>query len=110
MSAGLQNAQRGDGWYVCSFRDFSLFDNLLRLQFWSTSIVDAAVQVLGLFYLRESQFDGGRFWRAFLITFSLAFSPFLLERKAEKIRRLMDVEKAPHREVRTIFDEKQDRS
>ena len=56
MSAGLQNVQRGDGWYVCSFRDFFQFDNPLRLQFWSTSIVDAAIQVVGFFCLQESQF------------------------------------------------------
>lgn len=30
--------------------------NLLRLQFWSSSIVDAAIQALGLIYLQESQF------------------------------------------------------
>ncbi|KAI9572551.1 MFS general substrate transporter [Boletus coccyginus] len=63
-----------------------------RWVFWSTTIADAAIQVLGLFYLQET------------------FAPFLLERKAEKIRRSMDLEKAPHREVRTIFDGKQDRS
>ncbi|KAH0838843.1 MFS polyamine transporter [Lanmaoa asiatica] len=63
-----------------------------RWVFWSTSIVDAAIQVLGLFCLQET------------------YPPLLLERKAERIKRLMDVEKAPHREVRTIYDGKQDHS
>ncbi|KAH0832284.1 MFS polyamine transporter [Lanmaoa asiatica] len=63
-----------------------------RWVFWSTSIVDVAIQALGLFYLQET------------------YPPLLLERKAEKIRRSMDVEKAPHREVRTIFGGTQDRS
>ncbi|KAF8553172.1 MFS general substrate transporter [Imleria badia] len=63
-----------------------------RWVFWSTSMVDAAIQVLGFFYLQET------------------YAPLLLERKAERIRRSTDVEKAPHREVRTIFDGKEDRS
>ncbi|KAF8433769.1 MFS polyamine transporter [Boletus edulis BED1] len=63
-----------------------------RWVFWSTSIVDAAIQVLGLFFLQET------------------FAPLLLERKAKTIRLSMDVEKAPHKTVRTIFDGKQDHS
>jgi hypothetical protein len=34
----------------------------------------------------------------------LAFAPYLLEKKAEKIRKNIDVEKGPHKSVRTIFD------
>ncbi|KAF8430462.1 MFS polyamine transporter [Boletus edulis BED1] len=63
-----------------------------RWVFWSTSIVDAAIQVLGLFFLQET------------------YAPLLLERKAKTIRLSMDVEKAPHKAVRTIFDGKQDHS
>ncbi|PCH40176.1 MFS polyamine transporter [Wolfiporia cocos MD-104 SS10] len=57
-----------------------------RWVFWSTSIVDGFIQCLGLFFLRET------------------FAPFLLERKAERIRKSMDPEKAQNREVRTVFD------
>ncbi|KAG1724529.1 MFS polyamine transporter [Suillus lakei] len=62
-----------------------------RWVFWSTSIVDAAIQIVGLFSLQET------------------YAPLLLERKAERIRRSMDAEKAPYREIRTVF-EGQDRS
>jgi len=63
-----------------------------RWVFWSTSIVDAAIQVLGLIYLQET------------------YAPLLLQRKAQKIRKSMDVEKSSYREVRTIFDGKEDHS
>ena len=33
-----------------------------------------------------------------------AFAPTLLQRKAKKIRKQMDVEKGPVKEVRTIFE------
>ncbi|KAG2123908.1 MFS polyamine transporter [Suillus cothurnatus] len=62
-----------------------------RWVFWSTSIVDAVIQIIGMFLLQET------------------YAPLLLERKAERIRRSMDAEKAPYREIRTIFDG-QDRS
>ncbi|KAG9310436.1 MFS polyamine transporter [Chiua virens] len=62
-----------------------------RWVFWSTTIVDAAVQALGLIFLQET------------------FAPLLLERKAKKIRKSLDLEKGPYREVRTIFDGNQDR-
>ncbi|GBE84877.1 MFS polyamine transporter [Sparassis latifolia] len=57
-----------------------------RWVFWSTSIVDGAIQILGLFFLRET------------------YAPLLLHRKAEKIRLSMDPEKAQAREIRTVFD------
>lgn len=62
-----------------------------RWVFWSTCIVDAAIQIVGLFGLQET------------------YAPLLLERKAERIRKSMDAEKAPYREIRTVF-EGQDRS
>ncbi|KAF8124035.1 MFS polyamine transporter [Boletus edulis] len=62
-----------------------------RWVFRSTSIVDVAIQVLG-FFLQET------------------YAPLLLERKAKTIRLSMDVEKAPHKTVQTIFDGKQDHS
>ena len=34
----------------------------------------------------------------------LAFPPVLLERKAQQIRKSMDAEKGPYREVRSVFD------
>ncbi|KAG2341344.1 MFS polyamine transporter [Suillus weaverae] len=62
-----------------------------RWVFWSTSIVDAAIQIVGVFSLQET------------------YAPLLLERKAERIRKSMDAEKAPYREIRTVFGG-QDRS
>ncbi|KAI0077547.1 MFS polyamine transporter [Panus rudis PR-1116 ss-1] len=57
-----------------------------RWVFWSTTIVDGFIQCLGLIFLKET------------------FAPLLLERKANRIRKSMDPEKADGREVRTIFD------
>ncbi|KIJ04756.1 hypothetical protein PAXINDRAFT_94341, partial [Paxillus involutus ATCC 200175] len=57
-----------------------------RWVFWSTSIVDAVIQLLGLFFLQET------------------YAPLLLERKANKIRQSMDEEKVTFKEVRTIFE------
>ncbi|KAI0084550.1 MFS polyamine transporter [Irpex rosettiformis] len=65
-----------------------------RWVFWSTSIVDGGIQLLGLFFLQET------------------FAPILLERKAAKIRKELersssDPEKSgnrPPREIRSKFD------
>ncbi|KAF8215128.1 major facilitator superfamily domain-containing protein [Mycena galopus ATCC 62051] len=56
-----------------------------RWVFWSTSIVDVGVQILGILYLRES------------------YAPFLLDQKADQIRRSLDAEKGPVRNVRSKF-------
>ncbi|KAG1727552.1 major facilitator superfamily domain-containing protein [Suillus paluster] len=56
-----------------------------RWVFWSTSIADAVIQILGVFCLRET------------------YAPILLERKAERIRRSMDAEKVPYGEIRTVW-------
>jgi len=56
-----------------------------RWVFWSTSIVDAVIQLVGLFYLDES------------------FAPLLLERKADRIRKTLDAEKGHQRNIRTVF-------
>ncbi|KAJ7075803.1 MFS polyamine transporter [Mycena belliarum] len=56
-----------------------------RWVFWSITIVDVAVQILGVFYLRES------------------YAPYILEQKAKKIRKSMDVEKGPLPNVRSKF-------
>lgn len=63
-----------------------------RWVFWSTSIVDALVQISGLFFLQES------------------FAPYLLEKKAIKMRKTMDLERGPYRSVRTVFETAGDRS
>ncbi|PPQ81816.1 hypothetical protein CVT25_013652 [Psilocybe cyanescens] len=63
-----------------------------RWVFWSTSIVDVLVQISGLFFLLET------------------FAPYLLEQKAKEIRKKLDEENAPHREVRTIFESAEPRS
>ncbi|KAJ7506741.1 MFS polyamine transporter [Mycena galericulata] len=56
-----------------------------RWVFWSTTIVDVGIQILGILYLRES------------------YAPFLLEQKANRIRQSMDAEKGPVRRVRSKF-------
>ncbi|KAG1731353.1 major facilitator superfamily domain-containing protein [Suillus paluster] len=57
-----------------------------RWVYWSTSIMNAVVQILGFFLLQET------------------YAPLLLERKAERIRRSMDAKKSPYREIRTVFE------
>ncbi|KAJ7250067.1 MFS polyamine transporter [Mycena haematopus] len=57
-----------------------------RWVFWSTSIVDVGIQCLGIFYLRES------------------YAPFLLDEKAKQIRKSLDPEKGPVRQVRSKFE------
>lgn len=59
-----------------------------RWVFWSTTIVDGFIQILGIFFLQET------------------FAPILLERKAVAMRKSMDPEKAQGREIRTVFDNK----
>ncbi|KAG1739085.1 MFS polyamine transporter [Suillus paluster] len=54
--------------------------------FYATSIADAIVQLLGMFFLKET------------------YAPVLLEWKAVELRKTMDTEKGPYREVRTVFD------
>ena len=80
-----------------------------RWVFWSTTIVDAAVQVLGLFYLRESvqrcvaiHLEDGS-----LICCFPAYAPFLLEQRAKEMRQRNDVE--GNMRVRTVYDDKIDR-
>ncbi|KAK7022187.1 MFS polyamine transporter [Favolaschia claudopus] len=55
-----------------------------RWVFWSTSIVDVAIQILGLLCLRES------------------YAPFLLEQKAKRIQKSLDAEMGPIRNVRSV--------
>ncbi|TCD61997.1 hypothetical protein EIP91_007637 [Steccherinum ochraceum] len=57
-----------------------------RWIFWSITIADAAVQALGLVYLQET------------------FAPTLLARKADRIRKAMDQEKANMTRIRTVYD------
>ncbi|KAJ6622636.1 MFS polyamine transporter [Mycena sp. CBHHK59/15] len=57
-----------------------------RWVFWSTSILDVAIQILGLLYLRES------------------YAPYILEQKAKRMQRSMDTEKGPARCVRSKFE------
>ncbi|KAJ6508226.1 MFS polyamine transporter [Mycena sanguinolenta] len=56
-----------------------------RWVFWSTSIVDVGIQILGILYLRES------------------YAPFLLEQKTNQIKRSLDAEKGPVRHIRSKF-------
>ncbi|THH30522.1 hypothetical protein EUX98_g3665 [Antrodiella citrinella] len=57
-----------------------------RWVFWSTTMFDGLIQMLGVLYLQET------------------FAPVLLERKAQRIRKNADPEKPETREIRTIFD------
>ncbi|EIW85582.1 MFS polyamine transporter [Coniophora puteana RWD-64-598 SS2] len=63
-----------------------------RWVFWSLSIADVFVVILGFFFLQET------------------YAVVLLERKAKRIRASMDPEKSQHRVVRTIFDKQGERS
>lgn len=69
--------------------------------------MDAVIQIIGMFALQESEELTGR--DPLILINCPAYAPVLLERKAERIRRSMDAEKAPYREIRTVF-EGQDRS
>ncbi|KAF8329257.1 MFS polyamine transporter [Amanita rubescens] len=57
-----------------------------RWVYWATSIVDAAIQVLGLFFLKET------------------YAPFLLEQKAKRIRQSIDIEKGQFLKICTIYE------
>ncbi|KAL1951522.1 hypothetical protein VTO73DRAFT_671 [Trametes versicolor] len=57
-----------------------------RWVFWSTSIAAGIIEVISFFALPET------------------YAPVLLRRKANKIRKQMDAEKGPVREVRTTFE------
>ncbi|KAI5115610.1 hypothetical protein M0805_006818 [Coniferiporia weirii] len=59
--------------------------SIWRWVFWSTSIVDGCVQVLGLFFLTET------------------FAPLLLERKARKVRKELGLSKEDGSRVSTAF-------
>jgi hypothetical protein len=75
-----------------------------RWVFWSTSIVDAAIQVFGFFYLDECTISISSSMIVLIILFfPVAFAPLLLERKANRIRKSLDPEKGQHRNIRTVF-------
>ncbi|KAI0639582.1 MFS polyamine transporter [Trametes polyzona] len=57
-----------------------------RWVFWATSIAAGIVQIFGFIALPET------------------YAPILLQRRAKKIRKQLDVEKGPAKEVRTIFE------
>ncbi|KAF9458415.1 MFS polyamine transporter [Collybia nuda] len=59
-----------------------------RWVFWSTSIVDAVIQISGLFFLQET------------------YAPLLLENKAKKMRNTTDPEKGGKTRIRTVYDVK----
>ncbi|KXN92044.1 hypothetical protein AN958_10031 [Leucoagaricus sp. SymC.cos] len=59
-----------------------------RWVFWSTSIIDVIIQAAGLILLKES------------------FAPYLLEKKALRIKITMDLENGPIKDVRSIFESK----
>ncbi|KAJ2916653.1 hypothetical protein MD484_g3756, partial [Candolleomyces efflorescens] len=62
-----------------------------RWVFWSTSIIDVAVQVLGVVFLQET------------------YAPLLLERKARNLRK-QDPEKASNTTFKTIYDKGDERT
>ncbi|KAF8964568.1 MFS polyamine transporter [Flammula alnicola] len=63
-----------------------------RWVFWSTSIADVMIQISGLFFLRET------------------FAPYLLDKKAQGIRRTLDLETGPYKRVITVYESSGDRS
>ncbi|KAK7022182.1 MFS polyamine transporter [Favolaschia claudopus] len=58
-------------------------DSTWRWVFWSSSIADVAILALGVLYLRET------------------YPPYLLEKKTNQIRKSLDAEKGPVRNVRS---------
>ncbi|THU87858.1 MFS polyamine transporter [Dendrothele bispora CBS 962.96] len=80
-----------------------------RWVFWSTSIVDAGIQVAGIFWLKESTSPIFSLSDLLLTQqfFPIAYAPVLLERKAQRIRKSLadDPEKAGvNVDVRTVYD------
>ena len=73
------------------------------LQFWSTSILDAVIQVIGILFLRESKFRV-----AFSLTATeivcIAYAPVLLSRKAAQIRKRLRTGSGSSQLVRTPYD------
>ncbi|KAJ7306800.1 MFS polyamine transporter [Mycena albidolilacea] len=60
-----------------------------RWVFWSTTLLTTVIQVLGVFYLRES------------------YAPIILEKKANEIRRSLDSETGPVPNIRSKFATKE---
>jgi len=83
-----------------------------RWVFYATSIADVVVQILGFFFLRESTFLRKRELISPILTLltSAAYAPFLLEKKANKIRKNLDAEKGSSKHVRTIYESNDDRT
>ena len=79
-------------------------DDNYNAQFWSTTIADAIIQILGLFFLQESECPCSLNMLLIGLIGIAAFAPTLLARKADKIRKNMDAEKGNVRPVRTIYD------
>ncbi len=75
-------------------------------QFWSTTIADALIQIVGLFLLQESTVLVSSHPYLSLLTFGsvIAFAPLLLEREANAIRQTMNLETGPVKRVRTVYD------
>jgi hypothetical protein len=63
-----------------------------RWVFWSTSIVDVAIQLSGLIYLRET------------------YAPVLLEQKAKRIQQTQDVENGAPKRVLTVYESSEPRT
>lgn len=77
-----------------------------RWVFWASTIADAIVQIMGLFFLKESEYHSDLFPDCIDLWLS-AYAPVLLERKAARIRKEMeqDSEKGYQPKViRTVFE------
>ncbi|KAG6878984.1 hypothetical protein C0992_006077 [Termitomyces sp. T32_za158] len=75
-----------------------------RWVFWSTSIVDAIIQVFGIFFLQESRLIRSSPTHIFSYYYITAFAPLLLARKAAAIKKSIDPEKAQTTNIYTIFE------
>ena len=76
-----------------------------RWVFWSVSIADALVQVLGIFYLRESEFLFSVIAYSADVIYPSAYAPVLLKQKARRIEKefTLDPEKGGNRVVKTKY-------
>ena len=101
-SVGCTEVYMAVGGEFWVFHVQSLETVLIVCKFWSSSIVTVAIQLAGHLFLREctsSAHIGGMALR--LTSFRLvAYTPVILERKAELVKKNLDLEKGSNIEVR----------
>ena len=102
---GYQNDRPGDGWYVYEPRSY-LIQSLNSSTF--VVLVDKYCRcprpTLWIILPTRMYVTHSHASIIYLTGAISAFAPYLLEKKAEKIRKTADLEKGPYKSVRTVFD------